>query len=102
MNRIPATISRILDIATPTRVIILAVVIIFFWLLLLGNQGVYQLKKLMLHRDKLELQKKTLINDISNLKERKEFLLKPELLEMTIRQELGYIKPGEILIQEKK
>lgn len=102
MNKLPSIVSRTLEIATPTRVMIVAIVVLFFWLLLLGNQGVYQLKKLLLHKNKLTHQKEILIKDISKLKDKREFLLNPEQLEMTIREELGYIKPGEILIQEKK
>jgi len=46
--------------------------------------------------------RKDLNDEIDQLKKEREMLLNPEDIEMVIRSELGYIKPGEVVFEEKK
>lgn len=96
------TVEAIIRFASPLRIASIIIVLGLFWFLLFGNQGVYQMRKLISMKHNLILEKEDLNKNISELRGEKEFLEKPENLEMVIRQELGYIKPGEILIQERK
>ena len=71
-----------------------------FWFFVLGDQGLYQLKKLFIMRDEMKLQKANLEADLTRLKREYDYLKKPKNLERVIRTELGFIKPGEVIFQE--
>lgn len=83
------------------RLLIAAFLAGFFGFLLLGDQGVYQLARLLDMKHALLTKRQTLKQKIEELKQEQELLEQPEHLEMTVREELGVIKPGEILFQEK-
>jgi cell division protein FtsB len=91
----------ILGIFTPLRLIILLGVGIFLAFLILGDQGVLQLNKLLVMKNDLTRQRDDLNADIERLTKEKELLHNPRNLELVIRKELGFIKPGEIVYQIK-
>jgi len=79
------------------RLAILAVCTLFLWALVLGDQGLYQLKKLSNIQAQLEEKKLMLTEFNADLRLQKNLLSKSENLEMAIRRELGYIYPGEVV-----
>lgn len=91
----------IFQVFTPLRLAITAAAIVFFWFLLFGDQGIYHLNKLSLMKNRLATQKETLKSDIERLTQDKEMLKEPKNLEGVIRRELGYVRPGEVIYQEK-
>lgn len=86
---------------TPIRIAVAVGAILFFAFLILGDQGVLELNKLVIMKKQLIQQKETLKSDIERLSKEKELLNNPKSLEFVIRNELGFIKPGEIIFQEK-
>jgi cell division protein FtsB len=95
-------LTRLVGVLTPARALALALVGIFFWWFILGDQGVYQLRRLIDMKNRLIRERSVLNDDIDSLKQEKELLSDPAKLEMVIRKELGYIRPGEIVFKEKK
>jgi cell division protein FtsB len=95
-------LKSVLKIFTPLRVGIVLGVIAFLWFLLFGDQGIYQLNKLSMMKRRLTLQEETLKTDIERLTREKAFLQDPKNLEPVIRKELGFIRPGEIVYQERE
>lgn len=100
-ERISETILMVLRFLTPLRLAVIAAVVIFFWFLVLGDQGVYQLRQLLEMKNKLTEERKQLNDEIDRLAEEKKMLEDPSKLEMVIRTELGFIRPGEVLFEEK-
>lgn len=94
-------ISHALNVLTPVRVIVILAVAFFFWFLAFGDQGIYQLKRLLEMKNQLTARKILLNDDIDRLVREKEILSNPDNLEMVIRKELGYIRPGEVIFEEK-
>ncbi|MFH1875123.1 MAG: septum formation initiator family protein [Pseudomonadota bacterium] len=95
-------LKTILSIFTPLRICIILAVGIFFSFLLLGEQGVLQLNKLVYLKNDLIQKKTDLQKDLENLENEKKLLHDPKNLELVIRQELGFIKSGEIVYQIKE
>lgn len=93
--------TKVLAVLTPVRVIAFMVVAFFFWFLALGDQGVYQLKTLLHMKSELIGKREAVNTSIDELIKERELLKQPDKLEMIIRKELGYIKPGEIIFEEK-
>ncbi len=87
---------------TPVRLIVITSLTAFFWFVVLGDKGIYELRKLSKMKGRLESERRTLGDDIDRLSEEKKNLTDPARLEMPIRKELGYIKPGEVVFEEKK
>lgn len=79
----------------------IAVLLIFLWSLIMGDQGIYEMRKLSKLENTLKAQNKALLIEIEDLKKNRDMLLNPDKLEMVIRTELGYIRPGEIVIERK-
>lgn len=92
----------LLNFLTPSRLIIIAVVGIFFGAMTLGDQGIYQLERLLKMRNRLILERKDLNNEIDRLIREKAILSDPDKLEHVIRSELSYIKPGEVIFEKNK
>ena len=95
-------LTRVVGVLTPARALALALVGIFFWWFILGDQGVYQLRRLLDMKHRLIKERSALNDDIDRLKREKELLNDPTKLEMVIRKELGYIRPGEIVFKERR
>jgi cell division protein FtsB len=89
------------QIFTPVRLAVIVVAAVFFMLLIFGDQGIMQLHKLILMKKQLVEKKTALKRDIDRLSHEKELLNDDKHLEFVIRDELGFIKPGEIIFQEK-
>ncbi|OQA59966.1 MAG: Septum formation initiator [bacterium ADurb.Bin270] len=95
------TAEGFLSLVTPTRLAVILISSFFFWFLAFGDQGLYQLKELMEMKSKLSLEQKKINEEIDHIAKQKEILSDPKKLEMVIRNELGYIKPGEVVFEEK-
>lgn len=74
---------------------------IFFCFVVLGDKGIYELRRVLDMKHSLISERKKLNDDIDRLAKEKDILSDPTNLEMTIRSELGYIKPGEIVFEKK-
>jgi len=72
----------------------------FVWLAIFGDQGLYQLHKTRHHLADLGKEAISLENTIKKLEEDKALLSNPKHLEWVIRQELGYVKSGEVVFQQ--
>lgn len=95
-------ISFVIEFFTPARLAVAAVVFIFLGFVAIGDKGIGELRSLMDMKHKLTAERIKLNDDIDKLSKEKEILLDPKNLEMTIRKEMGYIKPGEIVFEKKK
>jgi len=91
----------ILKLLTPVRILVAVLVGAFFWFFVLGDQGLYQLRKLVSMKTDLATRQVDLTNELEQLELEKTRLEDPKNLEMVIRKELGYIKPGEYVFQRK-
>ena len=90
----------IISYLRPIHLIAAAGVVIFFWFLIMGEQGLYRLRQLHVLRESL-LEARTRVSaEIEAKANEKRMLEDPKNLEMIIRKELGYIRPGEIIFQE--
>ncbi len=95
-------LRSIFSIFTPLRVGIVLGAAAFLWFLIFGDQGIYHLNKLSMMKKRLALQRETLKTDIEKLTREKTLLQDSKNLEPVIRKELGFIRPGEIVYQEKE
>lgn len=80
----------------------LLVFLAFCWFAVFGNQGLYTYYKLLNTREALLLESQTLQARADDLKREEKLLHDPRYLETIIRQELGYIRPGEVVYQVEK
>lgn len=87
---------------TPVRIIVIASVAVFFWFVVLGDKGLYQMRRLIAMKNRLVSERQALNDEIDKLSAERQILSDPANLEMAIRSELGYIKPGEVIFEEKK
>jgi len=94
-------IPRARAVLTPVRAVVVIAVVALFWFLVLGDQGIYQFRQLIEMKHRLLAERTKINEEIDSLTNEREMLKDPENLEMIIRSELGYIRPGEILFEEK-
>jgi cell division protein FtsB len=94
-------VPRIRGVLTPVRAVVIIAVVALFWFLVLGDQGIYQFRQLMEMKHRFLAERSKINEEIDSLTKEREMLRNPENLEMIIRSELGYIRPGEILFEEK-
>ena len=94
-------VPRIRSVLTPVRAVVIIAVVALFWFLVLGDQGIYQFRQLMEMKHRYKAERSKINEEIDSLTKEQEMLRNPENLEMIIRSELGYIRPGEILFEEK-
>ncbi len=80
-------------------IIIFAGLAAFTWFAVFGEQGLYQLHRTSRLKAQLKEEITSLKGKITELKKKKELLNDPKHLELTIRQELGYVKEGEVVFQ---
>ena len=95
-------ITAAMRLCSPVRLIVAVAVVGIFLFLVLGDKGIFQFRQLMDMKQRLMTERAKLNDDIDHLTREKAMLENPENLEPIIRTELGYIKPGEILFEEKK
>lgn len=93
--------SKILEHLTPVRLVVIFVVGVLFWFFVLGDQGFYKFRRLMSMKHKLTQEQKVLNDEIDSLTKEKEILLDTTKLEPVIRAELGYVRPGEVVFEER-
>lgn len=74
----------------------------FAWFAIFGDMGLYQLHLSVKMKSDVRNQIETVKKKIETLKENKILLDNPKHLELVIRQELGYVKPDEVIFQEIK
>ena len=80
------------------RAIAIGVAVIgFVWFAVFGDQGLYRLHRSLKLRAELKQEIAGLKQKVEDLKKEKELLYNPTHLELIIRQELGYVKPGEVV-----
>ena len=96
------TFAAISSFVTPVRLVVTTLVIAFFWFMVLGDNGIYQFRRLLEMRQRLLTERQTLNARIDGLTREKQILQNPEDLEMAIRSELGFIKPGEVVFEASK
>jgi len=72
---------------------------LFLWLWIFGNQGLYELQKLIHIRQDLQDNRATLEKEKENLKGELKALEGSSYLDHLVRQELGYVKPNEKIVQ---
>jgi cell division protein FtsB len=94
-------ISRLRDIMSPIRLVVLLAVISLFWFLILGDDGIGQFRQLLEMKQRLTAERTAINTEIDRLTRERAMLKDPRNLEMIIRSELGYVRPGEILFEEK-
>ena len=95
-------LHALLRVLTPVRLVVLAVILAVFYFLVLGDQGIYQLRRLVGMKHRLIAERQERSEQIERLTLERDELQKPENLEMIIRSELAFIKPGEVVFEEKK
>ncbi|PIR20021.1 MAG: hypothetical protein COV45_08590 [Deltaproteobacteria bacterium CG11_big_fil_rev_8_21_14_0_20_47_16] len=71
----------------------------FCWFAVFGNQGLYTYYSLLNTKKNLITESQTLQAKLDELKKEEKLLHDPRYLEIIIRQELGYIRPGEVIFQ---
>lgn len=75
-------------------------VLSFLWFAIFGDQGLYQLHKSIKLKKELREDIVRLKDRIEHLKQNKKLLNDKDHLELVIRQELGYVKPGEVVFHQ--
>ena len=95
-------LRTLLTVLTPVRLAVVVIIFAVFYFLVLGDQGIYHLRRLASLKHKLLAERAEQSERIERLTRERDELSKPENLEMVIRKELGYIKPGEVVFEEKK
>jgi cell division protein FtsB len=75
---------------------------IFAWFAIFGDMGLYQLHQSIKLKSDVKNQIEAMQKKIEALKENKILLENPKHLELVIRQELGYVKPDEVVFQKMK
>jgi cell division protein FtsB len=71
----------------------------FLWFTIFGDQGLLKLRRSSLLKNQLNQELSAQRLKIEKLKKDKELLENRDHLELTIRQELGYVKPGEVVFK---
>ncbi|PIR26897.1 MAG: hypothetical protein COV43_00085 [Deltaproteobacteria bacterium CG11_big_fil_rev_8_21_14_0_20_42_23] len=87
---------------TPFRFFLSLGIAVFLWLSVFGDQGILQLERLKNIKNELQLKEKKLEAKVKELEEEQIILKDPKNLEMVIRTELGFTKPGEVIFQKEK
>ena len=99
-TRIITWIKGVWGYIRPAHIIGLVAFVVFLWVLIMGDQGLFRLRRLHDLKDDLLTNRQRLSDEIDAKAHEKQLLEDPKNLEMIIRKELGYIRPGEIIYQE--
>jgi cell division protein FtsB len=86
----------------PLQWAMLAVFMAFCWFAVFGNQGLYTYYKLLSTQKDLRAETEMLHAKAEALRREEKLLHDPRYLEIIIRQEMGYIHPGEVVYQVEK
>ncbi len=93
--------ARLSIFFTPTRIGVAVISGLFFWFMVMGDQGIIKLKRLIEMKSNLLAEREALNAEIESLSKEKALLSDPANLELTIRKELGYVRPGEVVFEER-
>lgn len=98
--RLPSfALPKLREWFTPLTLTVTAVSLLFGWYIVFGDQGLLMWRRLQ-HTDRdLRTQEVILSNRLQSLEEEKIHLTDPAYLEPIIRQQLGYVKSGEVVYQ---
>lgn len=88
-----------LSAISPFHIGVAAIVIILSWYTIFGNQGLYRLYELKLENRRMKEEILNLKDEIKAREKQMALFSDPTYLETIVRQELGYVKPGEIIFQ---
>ena len=91
----------ILKFFNPLRLLLILISMALLWFAIWGDKGIYEREKLRFIKAKLQEERVSLQNEIIRLNKEKELLKNKNLLEGVIRTELGYIRPGEVILELK-
>lgn len=86
----------------PLQWAMLIVFLAFCWFAVFGNQGLYTYYKLLSTQERLIAENQAMVARAGELRREEKLLHDPRYLEIIIRQELGYIRPGEVVYQMEK
>ncbi|MFH1831031.1 MAG: septum formation initiator family protein [Pseudomonadota bacterium] len=100
-NSISQIRVHLLQVITPIRIAVITAIVALLWFLVLGDQGIYQFRRLIEMKHRLMTERARINEEIDKLSQERQVLKNPENLEMIIRSELGFIRPGEVLYEEK-
>ncbi len=98
-SKIKTTLAYLFRRENWRAIVIFAGLAAFTWFAVFGEQGLYQLHRTSRLKTQLKEEITSLKGKISELKKKKELLNDPKHLELTIRQELGYVKEDEVVFQ---
>ncbi len=100
IEKTKSVFARIFQKDNVRSIAICVAVIGFCWFAIFGDQGLYRLHKSKILKKQTAEEIIKLKNSIDGLKRQRELLNDPKHLELVIRQELGYVKPGETVYQQ--
>lgn len=86
----------------PIQWVMMAAFLLFCWFVIFGNQGLYTYYSLTSTKNALIAESQELKLRADQLRREEKLLHDPRYLETIIRQEMGYIRPGEIVFQMEK
>lgn len=95
-------ITHIRDEWNPIQWILMLLFLAFCWFVVFGNQGLYTYYSLRNTHENLISESKDMLARLEDLRREEKLLHDPLYIETIIRQELGYIRPGEVVYQMEK
>jgi len=96
---LPKAIRYFREELNPLQWAMVVLFLIFCWFAVFGNQGLYTYYSLLSTKKHLITEEHNLQARLDSLKLEEKRLHDPNYLEIIIRQELGYIRPGEVVFQ---
>jgi len=99
-NRILTWLKGVINFIKPVHIIGVIALVFFLWMLVMGDQGLFRLGQLHELKSDLLNSRQKISDEIDEKAREKQLLEDPKNLEMIIRKELGYIRPGEVIYQE--
>lgn len=95
-------ITHIRNEWNPVQWVMMFLFVAFCWFAVFGNQGLYTFYSLHDTHQNLIAENNALQARLEELRREEKGLHDPRYLETVIRQELGYIRPGEVVYQMEK
>lgn len=99
-QRIATWLKGVINFIKPVHIIGAIALVVFLWMLVMGDQGLFRLGQLHQLKSDLLGSRQRISDEIDEKAHEKQLLEDPKNLELIIRKELGYIRPGEIIYQE--
>ncbi len=95
-------VAHIREEWNPIQWVMLLFFVAFCWFVVFGNQGLYTYISLLNTQKSLNAEAHTLQAKADDMKREEKLLHDPRYLEIIIRQDLGYIRPGEVVYQSEQ